>query len=425
MSAKIFFGAIADDFTGASDLAALLARSGAPVSLRLGEKGMADPTPLSTFEIVALKSRTMPRDQAISQSLEALNWLKNHGAQRFFFKYCSTFDSTAEGNIGPVSEAIMASLGESQALYAPSFPQNGRTVYQGNMFVNGIRLDESPMRNHPLTPMRDGNLARHLQAQCESKTGIADWHTVQNGAEALAIHLQHLAEQNIAHVITDALSDQDLQTIAQVSQNKRFITGGSAIAAPLPALYRDAGHVAFTLGKPLHQVTETASLVLSGSCSEMTRRQVKNFSADHPHFHLDALKLAESGTHLQEAKTWLSKQNANQPKLIYASADPTIVAQVQAQLGTEQAGAIVESAMASLAQYAARIGICRFVVAGGETSGAVVQALDVARLAIGAEITPGVPWTFAAYNDVPIALALKSGNFGGERFFTEALNALA
>lgn len=424
MSKNIFFGAIADDFTGASDLAALLARSGAPVSLRLGTKGMADPTPHSAFEIIALKSRTIARDEAIGQSLGALQWLKSHGAERFFFKYCSTFDSTAEGNIGPVSEAIMAALGESQTLYAPSFPQNGRTVYQGTMFVNGIRLDESPMRNHPLTPMRDGNIARHLQAQSTGKTGIADWHTIQSGAAALTAQLQQLEAQDIAHVVMDALSDQDLQTIAEASQNKRFITGGSAIAAPLPALYRDRGHVAFTPGKPPHQATEATPLVLSGSCSDMTRRQVKAFSANHPHFHLNALELAKDDTHLEAAKKWLSQQNPTQPKLIYASADPAIVAEVQAALGTEQAGAIVEAAMAALAQYAAEIGIRRIVVAGGETSGAVVQALDIARLAIGAEIAPGVPWTFAMHNGASIALALKSGNFGGEHFFTEALDAL-
>lgn len=421
MPSKVFFGAIADDFTGASDLAALMARSGATVSLRLGKAGMEDPTPLADFEIVALKSRTIPKNEAIEQSLNALNWLKQNGAERFFFKYCSTFDSTAEGNIGPVSEAIMDTLDTDKTIYCPSFPQNGRTVYQGTMFVNGIRLDESPMRDHPLTPMRDGNIARHLRNQCAHSVGTINWHDVQAGSVALA---EEMNKHEAPHLIIDALSDADLNTVAAAVLNMTFITGGSAVAAPLPALYSAEGHVEFMPGTPPKIETDNTPLVLSGSCSDMTRRQVKAFSSKHLHFHLDALKLAKNDAHLNAAKDWLKASALNAPKLIYASADPAMVAEVQAKLGTEKAGAIVEDAMAALANYAAEIGIRRFVVAGGETSGAVVQALAISRLAIGAEIAPGVPWTFANHKGNPIALALKSGNFGNESFFADALSAL-
>jgi len=377
MPSKVFFGAIADDFTGASDLAALMARSGATVSLRLGTAGMEDPTPLADFEIIALKSRTIPKAEAIEQSLEALAWLKQNGAKRFLFKYCSTFDSTAEGNIGPVSEAMMDALQTDKTIYCPSFPQNGRTVYQGTMFVNGIRLDESPMRNHPLTPMRDGNIARHLQSQCTLPVSIINWHDVQSGAASLA---ETMAKNEASHLVVDAINDADLNIIAAAVQNMAFITGGSAVAAPLPALYSAKGHVEFTPGTPPKIKTENTPLVLSGSCSDMTRRQVKAFAANHQHFHLDALKLAKNDAHLNAAKEWLKASPLDAPKLIYASADPLIVADVQAQLGTEKAGAIVEEAMAKLASFAAAIGIRRFVVAGGETSGAVVQALEISRL---------------------------------------------
>ncbi|MCO5732289.1 3-oxo-tetronate kinase [Rhizobium sp. SSA_523] len=422
---SIVLGAIADDFTGATDLAGLLARSGVPVGLRMGlpqpEETAEAPSPI---EIVALKIRTQPVEQAIDEARQALRWLRQQGATRIYWKYCSTFDSTPAGNIGPVAEALMADLEAAQTIYCPAFPENGRSIFMGHLFVGEQPLDESPMKDHPLTPMRDSSLLRLLAPQVQGRVGLANRHAVAAGVEALRGRLADLKTQGVAHVIVDAVADSDLDTIAAAVADWPLITGGSALASPLPHLLQAAG--ALPAGGRMPAAARTpptgGRLVLSGSCSAMTRSQVAEFCRHAASFRLDPLRLAEQGT--DEARRWLDDQDPESPKIIFATAEPEEVRAAQQQLGAGRAGDLVEDALADLAKHALQVGVRRFVIAGGETSGAVTRALAVRRLQVGREIAPGVPWTYALAGGAPIALALKSGNFGRETFFADAFEAL-
>lgn len=412
-----FFGAIADDFTGATDLAGLLARSGVPVSLRMGVP-TEPPTDTAPLEIIALKCRTAPVAQAVAETRAALAWLRAAGAQRFFWKYCSTFDSTAQGNIGPVAEALMAGLGTDQTIYCPAFPENGRSIFMGTLFVGEQPLAESPMKDHPLTPMRDSNLMRLLAPQVRKPVGLANRLCVAKGG--LRDRLDALAAQGVAHVVVDAVSNEDLTLIAQGCQDMPLLTGGSAVAMPLPGLWLARGLVARRGADTPQRRLDGPAIVLSGSCSAMTNRQVAAYLAGgHPAYRLDPLELATDGA--GAALAWLAAQDASATPLIYATADPDAVRAAQARLGTDRAGQLVEDALASCAVSARGMGKRRIVVAGGETSGAVARALGIDRLSIGAEIAPGVPWCFANSGGKPMAVALKSGNFGAETFFADAL----
>lgn len=413
-------GAIADDFTGATDLAGLLARSGVRVSLRIGVPD-APPTDAAPFEVVALKIRTAPVDEAVAEARRALRWLTSAGAGRIFWKYCSTFDSTPRGNIGPVAEALMDDLGTRRTIYSPSFPENGRRVFMGNLFVGDQLLSESPMKDHPLTPMRDANLMRILTPQVTRAVGLVDHTMVVKGAEALRAGLDALADT--AHIVVDAIDDSDLETVAVACRDMPLLTGGSALARPLPALWRADGTLPEDAPQPEPPDLPDAAIVLSGSCSAMTRAQVAAYLASGaPGFRLDPLTLARDGA--GAALDWLAGQTLGTAPILYATAEPDAVRAAQGELGTARAGAIVEDALARIAVAARDLGARRFVVAGGETSGAVTTALGVDRLDIGREIAPGVPWTFANSADSRVALALKSGNFGRESFFSDALSAL-
>lgn len=415
-------GCIADDFTGATDLAGLLARSGVQVSLRIGVP-TEPPSQTNPFEIIALKSRTAPVAQAIGQSRAALAWLRKAGAQRFFWKYCSTFDSTSEGNIGPVAEALMADLGTDQTIYCPAFPENGRAIFMGNLFVGQQPLAESPMKDHPLTPMRDSNLVRLLGPQVTSPVGLVDRLTVAKGPKAIREALARLKTDGVAHVVVDAVADVDLEAIAEACRDMQLITGGSAIAMPLPALYRADGLLATDAPCMASPVMPAQGIVLSGSCSAMTNRQVASYRATGvPTFQLDPRTLAQTGP--DPVLTWLAGQDLARAPLVYATADPTLVRAAQQELGVEIAGELIEQTLAACAIAARDAGARRIIVAGGETSGAVTQALDVDRLDIGIEIAPGVPWTFCRSDGHRMALALKSGNFGTATFFTDAQDRL-
>ena len=414
-------GCIADDFTGATDLAGLLARSGVRVSLRLGVP-TAPPSDPAPFEVIALKCRTAPVAEAVAECRAALRWLQDAEADRFFWKYCSTFDSTAEGNIGPVAEALMDDLGVDQTIYCPAFPENGRSIFMGNLFVGQQPLAESPMKDHPLTPMRDSNLMRLLSPQVTRPVGLADRLTVASGAEALGKTLSALRQDGVAHVVVDAVANADLDAIAEACRNMRLLTGGSALAMPLPGLYQADGHLAKDAPATATPDLPEGAVVLSGSCSAMTNEQVAAYRNHAPCFQLDPQALAQNGG--AEALTWLSEQPIDSNPLIYATATPDAVKAAQEQLGVEQAGQTVERGLAKLALAAFEKGIRRFVVAGGETSGAVAQALGINHLDIGEEIAPGVPWTYADVKGERMAITLKSGNFGDRDFFAKALKTL-
>ncbi|TXI00526.1 MAG: four-carbon acid sugar kinase family protein [Rhizobium sp.] len=419
----LLLGCIADDFTGATDLAALLSRSGLPVSLRIGiPRTTRDRNETAAFEVIALKCRTSPVGIAVSQTRQAFDWLKEAGASRFFWKYCSTFDSTPEGNIGPVANMLMAQTGAVQTIYCPAFPENGRNVFMGHLFVGEQLLSESPMKDHPLTPMSDSSLLRLLTPQVKDTVGLASRTVIAKGAAALKTKLEQLSSDGIRHVIVDAVCDDDLRTIAAASYDMPLLTGGSAIAGQLPQFYMEQGLVSLAERRQALPVVASGSIVLSGSCSAMTRRQVANYAGKVASLRLDPIALAQQGA--GAALEWLRERSPDAPKLFYATAEPDEVRQAQERLGRDKAGQVVEDALSEIARAAFHAGTRRFVVAGGETSGAITQALGVTHLAVGPEIAPGVPWTFATVEGQAIALALKSGNFGGEGFFTDALDRL-
>ena len=417
-----FLGCIADDFTGATDLASMLARSGVNVSLRIGVP-LSTPENTAEIEVIALKTRSISASKAIEESLSALKWLKEAGAKKYFFKYCSTFDSTSEGNIGPVSEALMNELKVDQTIYCPAFPENGRSIYMGNLFVGQKLLSESSMKDHPLTPMNDSNLMRLLSAQVSRRVGLADRIVVNSGVNSLKEKLISLKENDVPHVIVDAVADNDLDTIASACQDMDFITGGSALAMPLAEFYKASGKISANDNSFMNKKLNTGSIILSGSCSEMTIIQVKNFiQRGAAAFQLDPIDLAENG--IKKVLDWLSSQDFTKNIIIYATSDPDTVKKVQAELGVDMAGKIVEQGLSECAIAARELGIKNFIIAGGETSGAITKALNVRQLDIGIEIAPGVPWTFSGKRNNQIALSLKSGNFGSEEFFTEALSKL-
>jgi len=415
----LLLGCIADDFTGATDLAALLSRSGLPVSLRIGvPQTKRDDSDEAVIEVIALKCRTAPVQVAVEQARHALLWLKDAGATRFFWKYCSTFDSTPEGNIGPIAEMLMAETGARQTIYCPAFPENSRSLFMGHLFVGEQLLSESPMKDHPLTPMRDSSLVRLLSPQVRGAVGLANRTVVSEGPAALKAKLQRLGEDGIQHVIVDAVCDGDLRTIATTAVDMTLLTGGSAIAGQLPRLYVEQGLAA---PPSTHQALPNVAggqIVLSGSCSAMTRKQVANYAGPNVSLRLDPVSLAKQGA--VAAIRWLRQQPVDAAKIIYATAEPDEVRRAQERLGRGEAGQVVEQALSEIAREALRLGTRRFVVAGGETSGAITQALGITHLTIGPEIAPGVPWTFAEVEGETIALALKSGNFGNESFFSDA-----
>ena len=420
---KPLLGCIADDFTGATDLANMLVREGMRTVQTIG---VPDSAPQDVDAIVvALKSRTVPAAEAVADSLAALDWLQRQGCRQFFFKYCSTFDSTAQGNIGPVADALLQALGSDFTIACPVFPETGRTLYRGHLFIQDQLLNESGMQNHPLTPMTDPNLVRVLQQQTPSKVGLIGYPIVSKGAEQIATEIATLRGQGVRMAIVDALENQDLYAIGAACADLPLVTGGSGIALGLPGNFIRAG-----LLKPQQSAQASAlpavdglSVVLAGSASKATNAQVGAWIEKRPAFRIDPLALARGEPVVAQALAFAQQHLQQQPALIYATTTPEQVKQVQAELGVERAGQLIEQALADIAAALLNNGVRRFVIAGGETSGAVVKALGVHALRIGAQIDPGVPAT-ASIGASPIALALKSGNFGSVDFFEKALRHL-
>jgi uncharacterized protein YgbK (DUF1537 family) len=416
----LLLGAIADDFTGATDLASMLTRAGMRAILKLDAPAGDEPLPEAEAVVVALKSRTAPVAKAVDDSLASWRWMAAGGARQCYFKYCSTFDSTPQGNIGPVAEALMAETGANQTIYCPAFPENGRTVYQGKLFVFGQLLSESGMHNHPLTPMTDADLCRVLAAQLSpgAKTGLVPFATVEQGPEAINARLTELANEGVAHVVVDALTDAHLASLGRACANMKLVTAGSGLGLGLPANFATEGLLAGGAADALLPVGGPV-LLLSGSCSAATNAQVARWETDGgAMLRLDPLALSDGTQSTAQALDWIAAQPA--PALVAATQTPENVRAVQERLGAGRAAALVEETLADIATGARMSGIRRFVVAGGETSGAVAKALGADRLAVGPSIAPGVPWC-ATLGPEPLALALKSGNFGAETFFADAV----
>lgn len=427
-----YVGIIADDFTGATDIGNSFVRNGMRCTLTVGVPDTDQPIPDTDALVVALKTRSVSRDEAVRQSLHARSWLEKQGVQVYYFKYCSTFDSTEEGNIGPVMDALVEELGVQQTVVAPAFPDNFRTVYQGHLFVRDRLLNESGMENHPLTPMKDANLVRFLGTQTAATIGLIPHAAIAAGVDATKVQIQELRDKNVAYMIVDTLNNYDLAVIAEAIGEFPLLTGSSALAEHLPRVYKNMGRVVLRNDAATLDTTPGQRLILSGSCSTATQGQVQRFLKKNRGFHIDPLKLAYSSDHLEEALTFVQQAFSEdpdtlEPVLVYASTDADTVLRAQEILGVDAAGALVENALASLAVSLVSEGVTQLIVAGGETSGAVVAALGVRHLRLGAQIDPGVPWTQTTINHVPypISIALKSGNFGGEDFFTRAFEVLS
>ncbi|HEY4201938.1 MAG TPA: 3-oxo-tetronate kinase [Devosiaceae bacterium] len=414
----MYIGAIADDLTGATDLALMLSRSGMRVIQVVGVPDKAMDFGDAEAVVVALKSRTIPAPEAVAQSLDSARVLLAAGAQQLFFKYCSTFDSTDEGNIGPVTDALLELLGETRTIACPAFPANKRSVYKGYLFVGDVLLSESSMKDHPLTPMRDANLVRVLQRQTKRPVSLIAHESIAASGDTLERAFEAL--DGIA--IVDAITEDDLRAIGRAARSLRLVTGGSGVALGLPDNFPfNAG--AATPGAIT--APPGRSVVLAGSCSVATRRQVEVAKkAGLPALQIDPIAIAEGRMTIAEAVNFVLAAPMGSIPLIYSSADPDSVATVQQQLGRHHAGETVEAFLGEVANTLLERGVTRFLVAGGETSGAVVGALGVEALDIGPEIDPGVPWTVSRSPRNPIALALKSGNFGTEDFFVKAWSLL-
>ena len=420
----MLIGAVADDITGATDLSLMLSREGLRTVQIIGLPTEGQTFPQADAIVIALKSRSIPAEEAVAMSVAAAQALLGAGAEQILFKYCSTFDSTDAGNIGPVAEALLALTGAHLTIACPSFPAAGRTTYKGHLFVNDALLSDSPLKDHPLNPMHDANLVRVLGRQTKLPVGLVPISTIWKGEAAVreAFAAQLAAGKRI--LIVDTLQDEDLRIIGAACSDMALVTGGSGIALGLAANFVKAGKVAVRASAAKMQAPLGRAVVLAGSCSVATRGQIAAAqAAGLATLALDVDALAAGRQTPQALADWALAQPAASVPVIYSSAEPAALQAIQARIGQHASGALVEGALALVAQILAGAGFSRFLIAGGETSGAVVTALGVTMLEIGPEIAPGVPWT-RSIGTPDLALALKSGNFGAEDFFLDAWDLL-
>lgn len=408
-------GVIADDFTGATDIAGFMSQQGWRVVLLTGvPQAESQWDDEADAVVISLKSRSLPPDEAVAQALACYRWLTEAAhVEQIYFKYCSTFDSTPRGNIGPVSDALMAHSGVPMIVHCPALPQNGRTVVHGHLFVNGVLLNHSGMENHPLNPMKDARIAALLAPQTAGKTGLVDLATLHQGQQAIADRLHVLRQAGVNHVIVDALTEEDLLILAQALYALPLLAGGSGLGGALAAQRPGGGD---RQDNPAPDVP-ARTVIFSGSCSLMTNRQVSAWKAHGPAQMIDMARcISGDEDYLDTLVAWALAQHAT--PLIYATSPASDLARIQLQYGEKRASAAVERLFSRLAVRLLNAGFNTFIVAGGETSGTVVEALQVRKLHIGPAIAPGVPWVYD--RERQLALALKSGNFGDEDFFFRA-----
>jgi uncharacterized protein YgbK (DUF1537 family) len=410
-------GCIADDFTGGTDLANNLVKSGFRTVQTIGIPKSVKQLQEIDAVVVALKTRTCPVEQAVQESAEALRWLESIGCRQFYFKYCSTFDSTPRGNIGPVIEVLLRELDASFTVACPAFPDNGRTVYHGHLFVHDQLLNESGMQHHPLTPMTDPNIVRVLAAQTNLSVDLIRLNLVREGEKAVSQAFETRASQTATVSITDATCNDDLVVLAGAAKDLKLVTGGSGLAL---GLGKNFGLQPGQAAQPI--IPSGRRAILAGSCSRMTLKQLEAAKRIYPHFRVAPEELAaQFDVTLERVRSWAKEHRSNpDPLLVYTSGSPDEIASNQKSLGIDGAGKLCERFLAEVAETFVRDEISQLIVAGGETSGAVVTKLGLDLLRIGPEIAPGVPWTLASGTSREIALALKSGNFGAEDFFVNA-----
>lgn len=417
----ITLGVIADDFTGATDIASFLVNNGLPTVQLNGVPGAGFQVAAQAV-VISLKSRSCPASQAVADSLQALEWLQQQGCQQFYFKYCSTFDSTEHGNIGPVTDALLEKLGETQTIVSPSLPINGRTVYQGHLFVMDQLLSESGMRHHPVTPMTDSNLLRVMEKQAQGRCGLVPYSVMEQGAEAVRQRLQDLKSQGTRYAVLDALNEQHLLIQGEALRDMKLVTGGSGLAIGLARQWASVtphSQQATDAGHP----HAGPAVVLSGSCSVMTNKQVARYLQQAAGQAIDVARClkseAEQQAYVQELTDWIATHRHDElAPLLYATSSPETLADIQQRFGSEASSKAVEQLFADVAGNLQQRGFERFIIAGGETSSIVAQTLGVQAFHIGPTISPGVPWVRST--DHSLSLALKSGNFGDENFFARA-----
>ncbi len=415
----MILGCIADDFTGASDLANTLAREGMATTQFMG----LQQNPASTTceaGVVALKTRTVAAPEAITQTLSALDWLLAQGCQQILFKYCSTFDSTPQGNIGPVTEALQKQLGQRCTILCPTFPATGRVVFNGHLFVNGRLISETGMKDHPLTPMTDPDIVRWLQRQSQGTVGLLRHDVVRQGAPAIHQALIEMDERGQNLIVIDATTDTDLRNIGAATADHKLITGGSGMALGLPQNFRTMGLLSGLAGPFSGQAG--AGVILSGSCSSQSFSQVAAYAQSHPSLPIFPDDLIKGRMSVAKAFQWIMENFEEEP-MVYSTADPAAVRRAQERYGRGKATGVIEQFMAELARQLVDTGVTRLVIGGGETSGAVVTALGIEACTIGPEIDPGIP--ALSVEGQALNLALKSGNFGEIDFFRKALKALS
>ena len=413
----MLLGVIADDFTGATDIAGFLVANGMK-TIQLNGVPEENINVDADAIVISLKSRSCPVDKAVESSLAAMNWLKERGCEQFYFKYCSTFDSTAEGNIGPVTDAMLNALGETFTIVCPALPINGRTVFNGHLFVLGELLSDSGMRNHPVTPMLDSSLVRLMDAQSEGSTGLVDYKVIEQGVDSVVKAFEQQKHAGMRYVVVDAFNSDHLATLGEAVKSLKLVTGGSGLAPGIAKNWTNQlsdQTQAMQVGRP----TKANTVVLSGSCSTRTNEQVSAYKMKAPSFALDVRSCIESDEYVGTVGQWVINHLDNElAPLVYATAEAETLKQIQQTYGADASSLAVESFFSQLAHQLSEQGVNNFIVAGGETSGVVTQSLAVKGFYIGPQIAPGVPWVKAI--DSSLSLALKSGNFGGVNFFSEA-----
>jgi len=418
----IALGCIADDYTGASDLANTLTRGGLRTVQTIGVPSADLDLPEVDAVVVSLKSRSIEPGLAVSRSRAAEKWLRERGAVHVLFKICSTFDSTDAGNIGPVMDALRTDSGDAMVLVTPAFPETGRTVYQGNLFVGSVPLNESPLKDHPLNPMHDSNLVRVLARQSKTRVGLVPLSEVARGPDAVRGRLAQISKQGFGAGIADAVFDRDLETLGTVALDHRVSVGASGLGLGLARALVASGKVAANTPSATSDIpVGGAAACLAGSCSQATLEQIARAETAMPVLHLDADQVVAGKDEAQRALAWARDRLNQGPLLIASSSSPEQVTALQARHGRDAAGHAIEQAMADIAEGLVQSGVRRLIIAGGETSGAVVDRLRIPGFLVGAEIAPGVPVLSAVGGKSAMLLALKSGNFGGPDFFSDAL----
>ena len=422
----LVLGCIADDYTGASDLANTLTRAGLRTVQTIGVPSDDLALPEVEAVVVSLKSRSIEVGLAVTRSRSAEKWLRSRGANHVLFKICSTFDSTDAGNIGPVMDALRADSGDAIVLVTPAFPGTGRTVYQGNLFVGAVPLNESPLKDHPLNPMHDSNLVRVLARQSKTKVGLVAFAALSRGPDAVRAQLAQLAVKGFGAAVIDAVFDRDLETIGSVALLHRLSVGASGIGLGIARAMVASGKVKSNVSSATTDAPVGGpAACLAGSCSLATLQQIASAESAMPVLRLDPDQIIAGPDEARRALTWAKERIGDGPVLIASSSTPEEVAALQSRHGREAAGHAIEQAMADIADGLVQSGVRRLIVAGGETSGAVVDRLGIPGFLVGEEIAAGVPVLHAVgAKNGAMLLALKSGNFGGTEFFSDALRLM-